>query len=334
MAKEKFNLFNMFYRPGKDGKGVKKEKQRPLNFINFFMTLPRRFGKLVSLNLVIIFGNFPLIFPLLAATGYFSTLRTGPAYDMFGTVYSLMKHQPSPAVSSLWGIYGVQVESHLPNTTTMVLYALGLLSLLLLGPICTGCAYVTRNLVRGESVSVLSDFFYAIKRNFRQGFILGLIDAFLSVMLVWDILFFYSNSATGGMIGMMFILSLCMAVIYFFMRFYMYQILVTFELSIFKILKNSLIFSLLGIWRNLVATLGMVAIIILTYSFLAVYLPLALAVVVICGFSLCVYLAAYAAYPKVKEYMIDPYYKEEEYSYFNEGDDEEDPGEPICRDDA
>ena len=99
-------------------------------------------------------------------------------------------------------------------------------------------------------------------------------------------------------------------------------------------IKQGEIFSLLGVWRNIVATIGIAVIVILTYSFLTVYLPLALAVVVICGIAICIYLGAYAAYPKIKEYMIDPYYKEEEYSYFNEGDDEEELSEPICRDDV
>jgi len=141
-------------------------------------------------------------------------------------------------------------------------------------------------------------------------------------MLVWDVIFFYANSGTG-LNGVMFILSLCMSVVYFFMRYYMYNLLVTFDLSIFKILKNSLIFSFLGIWRNLLALIAIIFIAIVTLMLGSVYLPLGLGVAVICGFSLCAYVATYAAYPKIKEYMIDPYYKEEEFSYFNEADEEE-----------
>ena len=44
--------------------------------------------------------------------------------------------------------------------------------------------------------------------------------------------------------------------IYGFMRNYMYLIMVTFKLSIFKILKNSFIFAFLGIKRNLAALAG------------------------------------------------------------------------------
>ena len=48
-------------------------------------------------------------------------------------------------------------------------------------------------------------------------------------------------------------------VLYFVMRYYMYVQMVTFKLKIFKIFKNSLIFALIGIKRNVVAFLGILA---------------------------------------------------------------------------
>ena len=41
-------------------------------------------------------------------------------------------------------------------------------------------------------------------------------------------------------------------------------------------------------------------------------------------FGDCAFMAVYAAFPKIKEIMIDPYYKDEE--------PEEEPDEPIFRD--
>ena len=40
------------------------------------------------------------------------------------------------------------------------------------------------------------------------------------------------------------------------MRFYIYNLLITFDIKIFKLIKNSLIFSALGIGRNLLALFG------------------------------------------------------------------------------
>ena len=90
--------------------------------------------------------------------------------------------------------------------------------------------------------------------------------------------------------------------------------MVTFNLSVFKILKNSLIFSLLGFKRNLVATLGIVIFAFIEIMCVigagGILLPFGIALpflILVAGFA---YMKVYAAYFKIKEIMIDPYLKE------------------------
>ena len=93
------------------------------------------------------------------------------------------------------------------------------------------------------------------------------------------------------------------------MRCYIYIQMVTFDLSIRKILKNSLIFAFLGIKRMSLAFLGCILLLVVTFLLaisgvllaLALFIPLALL------FSNCAYMTTYAAYFKIKEVMIDPY---------------------------
>lgn len=73
---------------------------------------------------------------------------------------------------------------------------------------------------------------------------MGIIDLVFSVLVVYDIVFFYFNTGVSMMMNIMFYASLLLALVWFWMRFYIYILLVTFDLSIFKIMKNSLIFSL------------------------------------------------------------------------------------------
>ena len=92
--------------------------------------------------------------------------------------------------------------------------------------------------------------------------------------------------------------------------------MVTFDLSIFKILKNAFIFSLVGIKRNVMATLGIVAMVFITYYLMMIALPIGIIVPFILLFADCAFMSCYAAFPKIKEIMIDPYYtdkKSEEY---------------------
>jgi hypothetical protein len=90
--------------------------------------------------------------------------------------------------------------------------------------------------------------------------------------------------------------------------------MVTFNLSVFKILKNSLIFSLLGFKRNLVAFLGILVGILIELICVigagGILLPFGIALPFIILFSTFAYMKVYAAYFKIKEVMIDPYLAE------------------------
>ena len=85
--------------------------------------------------------------------------------------------------------------------------------------------------------------------------------------------------------------------------------MITFKLSIFKILKNSLIFAILGFKRNIVAVLGIVFTILLNVGIAILYIPIGVVLPFMITVSLCQFIAIYAAWPKVKEIMVDPYYE-------------------------
>ena len=101
--------------------------------------------------------------------------------------------------------------------------------------------------------------------------------------------------------------------------------MVTFELSLFKIFKNAMIFAFLGAKRNIVAGLGIFIVAFINFLFYLTPVTMALGIALPLVFTLgiCTYIAAYAAWPKIKEIMIDPYYKDEEPEYIDE---------PIMRD--
>ena len=90
--------------------------------------------------------------------------------------------------------------------------------------------------------------------------------------------------------------------------------MVTFNLTVFKILKNSLIFALLGFKRNLVAFLGILIGIFIELICVigagGILLPFGIALPFLLLFSTFAYMKVYAAYFKVKEIMIDPYLAE------------------------
>ena len=116
------------------------------------------------------------------------------------------------------------------------------------------------------------------------------------------------------------------------MRYYIYIQMVTFKLSIVKILKNSMIFALIGMKRNILALLGIAVILVLEVMFLLVTAlqPVAVAAPLAILFSTFAYMKVYAAYFKIKEIMIDPY-KAEHPELYPESDEE---FEVVMRDDV
>ena len=90
--------------------------------------------------------------------------------------------------------------------------------------------------------------------------------------------------------------------------------MVTFKLTIYKMIKNSLIFAILGFKRNIVAFLGIVFLIffeiLLMFGTGGILVPFAVAAPLAIMLSAMAYIKVYSAYPKIKQYMIDPYYED------------------------
>ena len=308
----------------KEGKGVKKEPEGPKNLKNFFKHFGSKFTRLVTVNMYYIFGNFPVFFLMLALSGNLNRDSWAPAYKMYAPLYGVMQHENSPVTAALHGIWGTQSEIGFTTTATQIFMGLSLLLLLTFGLVNVGTTYIIRNMIKGEPIFMWEDFWYAIKRNWRQGLIMGALDVVLSFLAVYDIIFFYYNTGVSAAMNFMFYASLLIALVWMWMRYYIYILMITFDLSIFKILKNAMIFAIIGAKRNVMATLGIAAMLIATYTIMILALPIGIIIPFVLLFADCSFMACYAAFPKIKEIMIDPYYED--------NDDDEDYEEPIFQD--
>ena len=275
---------------------------------SFFKLLGRKINTLLTLNLMFVFGNFPIFFVLFAVSGYPSMHSTAPYYQQYAPLLGASYFDHSPLIASLLGVFGIHANITVPTVFTYILFGLGFLLLFTFGPVNVGTTYILRSIVREEALFMWSDFWYAIKRNVRQEFVFGILDLAIMALLGYDFLYFYMNLSGGTLIYIMFFLTFAMAIVYAMMRMYIYLMMVTFDLSIFKLLKNALFFTILGIKRNIVALLGVVLIIAVNYTCLILYYPLGVILPFILMFSVGGLMCAYAAYPKIKEIMIDPYY--------------------------
>ncbi len=309
--KKRFKLFDT----QREGKGVSKaDVYTKTDLKGFFIKYKECFGRLFSINILMVLGNFPLIFVLLAMSTFTRILYLTPATESFPVLHGLFLEQTEISASNLVtaGIEGLQIEANAMTTWTYVFFALGGLVLFTFGMVNAGTTYLLRNMVQGEP-AFTSDFFYAVKRNWKQALPYGILDAILLFLIPFNLVTLF-GSGTDVFSGIMGGINLAFAIIYFFMRFYIYLQMVTFDLSIGKILKNSLIMTMLGMKRNLVAGLGILCLVILDllllFAFNGIFAAAAILMPLVLLFSSGAFMAMYAAYFVVKRIMIDPYYSE------------------------
>ena len=329
---KRLRLFDL----SKEGKGISKsDAEMAPGFKKFFISYKNNFSKLISVNILMVLGNFPLIFLIMNLAGTFQTGYYVPFSDLFQNVGGIFAAEGDvpPYKMVLFAMEGLQNQTLAPTAVTYVFYGLSALTLFTFGLVNVGTAYIIRNMVSGEPVFVWQDFSYAVKRNVKQALPFGMIDLLINAILIFNV---YSlvTSTERFFASMLFWSNIILFIIYFFMRYYMYVQMVTLKLSVFKMIKNSLIFSLLGIKRNLAGLAGIALLTFLEIIFLlgtgGILLPLAVAAPLAMLFATFAYIKVYAAYPKIKQYMIDPYLEEHpEEKVEDEYDDE-----PIMIDDV
>lgn len=314
----------------RDGKGIgKKNVLKESGLQRFFITYKDNMGKLLSVNILFVLGNFPLFFLIAYLSGLTRAEAFLPSGDLFQNLGGIfMIEPPSPSQMALYALEGLQNQILVNTTLSYVFLGISALFLFTFGIVNVGTAYILRNLAKGEPVFVWSDFIYAIKRNWKQALPFGMIDGLINALLIFNI--YTTMSSANFATSMMFWSNVILIILYFFMRCYIYVQMVTFKLTVFKILKNSLIFALLGLKRNIMALLGAIVLIFFEIAFVfgigGILLSLGVALPLMLMFSSMAYMKVYASYFKIKEIMIDPYYKEhpeEDPSRISEEDPEE-----------
>lgn len=306
--KRRFRLFDS----QREGKGVTKEDAKITPDLGgFFRSFRRNFSKLLSVNLLTLIGNFPLLFAILALSGITKVAYMTPLSGYFADlrVLMLLEGARDPATMATIGALGVQITNTAMTTTSYIFFAISALTLFTFGFTKVGTTYIIRALIRGEPTFMLSDFKYAIKKNKKQAFLYGILDLVFLLLIPINVLILFE--AAGGFLNSVFLwTNVLLAILYFFMRPYIYLQMITFDLRLIKILKNSLIFALLGFKRNFMALLGFVLLVLLMIFLIfgigGALLPLGLAIPMVLLFSLGSFMGDFAAWFKIREIMIDP----------------------------
>lgn len=212
-------FLGLFGNYDKPGPGVDKDEPKKAAPVRFFEILWRKLSKLVQLNLTFM---IPFIVVIALMVGVFLL--------------------PIPHFLYATSFFGV--------LDLYILYAVTL-PLILLSPFTCGLAYVTRNFAREEHAFVWSDFWDAVKNNWKPALLNGVIVYLAYVILSFSI-FFYSTRVSDNWMFMIPLAVCCiLSILMLFAQYYIPVMIVTFDLKLRHIYRNAFIFSIMGLLRNL-----------------------------------------------------------------------------------
>ncbi|MDR0859197.1 MAG: hypothetical protein LBN97_09225 [Oscillospiraceae bacterium] len=251
-------------------------------FVIFWEIIGRKFGKLIIVNLIYFALTFPMmIVPFLNVSAYYN-MNTAATPEAVVDIF--------PGASLL-----IAPMTAIPPTVSAVML---IVSVILYGPATMGLTYILRNFAQ-QKHAWISDFFSRAWSNFRQGLCFGLLDVLVFVSLANGIL--GNLPGAGNSVAIMRALCIVALVIYWLMRHYFYTMAVTIDLSVIQIIRNSLMFVLLGFWRNLVAVA--VSLGLFFFVFLAVPLITVFAWPLI-FYSFTGFAVVFVCYPIIDKYIV------------------------------
>ena len=206
-------FFNNYSKPGK---GVNKRNPEQPRIQVFFDVLPRKLWDLFKLNILYLLVSIPFFIVTMIVVGIVS----------------------APIIDGLANQFDNVSLVHLDLILRIVI-AFWFTIILGQGPITAGYTYIIREHGREHPCWIISDFFERFKSNFKQGILLWIID--LAALYLFTVAVrFYGRS---GIFVLQYLMIL-MAVIYAMMHIYVYQMMVTFDLPLKNILRNSLLLAL------------------------------------------------------------------------------------------
>lgn len=229
----------MFFFPNynKPGKGVNKRDPNQPRLTTFFEILPRKLWNLCKVNMLSLIVAIPFFIVTFIVIGIISSRIVNTLYTMVSS---------NPEYETTFALLDLLLRVIL-SWLFAVFYGMG--------PVTAGVTYIIRNYGREEHCWLISDFFERFKSNFRQSIVVWIIDL-AALFLLTVAIDFYMNA---GIYVLAFIL-IFIALLYTLMHLYIYQILITFDLSLKHIFKNSLIFALAKAPKNLLLLLINIAV--------------------------------------------------------------------------
>lgn len=151
----------------------------------------------------------------------------------------------------LWGLMFVVSTNDVVSKVSMYSFIFIIISVIGCPLLNTGFAFVLRNFSRQRHAWIFHDLITNIKNNLKQSFCLLLLDLFMVVMAFSCYVFYCNPQLSGGMLfSILCVFYIFVFSVYFMMHYFIYTIMVTFDMKFGEILKNSFLLTIIKLPRN------------------------------------------------------------------------------------
>lgn len=258
----------------RSGSGIAKNASKKKAFFRFFDIFLQKFWKLIELNLL----YFLFCLPLLGAVLLYFTV---------------------------------------PSNAGLILAAVCLLLFaVLIGPATAAHMKILKNFVVEKPTFLVHDFFRTFRSEFGHAAAVGILDCIL-VCCIASAFYVYPQliEQTGSKVYYVFFaITLSVGLVVLLMNFYIFLMMVSTNLSLKNVFKNSLALSVVALKRNVVTLLILAAVIaVYVIVFLKVdlkYSLILLFLMPVMPASWLGLLVAFQCYPVIQKYIINPYYEQ------------------------
>lgn len=185
-----------------------------------------------------------------------------------------------------------------------LLYVLFCLPIVTIGPATAALTYVMRCFVQEKPVFLFADFLDAFKKNWKQSAITWVLSTAI-IALMGLAIFTYSGMADQTFAwNIPLVLVMAFALVVIMTHFYIYLLIVTVDLKLTQIIKNSFILALAGLKSNLLTVVWLV----LIWGAMVLFFPYTVILLPFFPLAFSVFIVCFNSYPHVRKYVIDPYY--------------------------
>lgn len=256
------------------GSGIAKNAPKKKGLFRFMEIFGRKFWKLFELNLF----YFLFFLPLLGAILLYFTVQ-----------------------SSLGLILAA---------ACLLLFAV------LIGPATAAHMKILKNFVMEKPTFLVHDFVRTIRSEFKHAVVVGMLDCLLACCIA-AAFYVYPQliEQTGSKVYYVFFaITISIGLIMLLMNFYMFLMMISTNLSLKNVFKNSLALAVVALKTNIV-TLLIVGAVVVVYVLTLVFVDLKYSLILLfllpfLPASWLGLVVAFQCYPVIQKYIINPYYEQ------------------------